>query len=462
MTRGSVNDRYRVARLSSVLVIALFATGCGSGDGPAAPTTGSMAVAISGLPSGATAAVTVTGPSGFSQVIAASTTVASLAPGAYTVAADRVMAGDVAYDAESGTQQVTVAASRTATPVAVGYGVHTGTLQLTIGGLPEGTNAAVTVTGPGGFTRLLTGTTTLTVLTPGDYAIAAANAPSGGHTYAPSASSQTVTVAASSTPATASVAYAVSTGAISVTMSGLPSGTNGSAQLTGPDGYHHTIAGAETVTNLHPGTYTVTGSSVTAGADHYAPTGAPTQVVVAASTTPVAASVSYALSSGSLALAIVGLPQGASGSVSLTGPGGYHATLTQSQILAGLTPGAYTLAASNTTNGANIYAPVPTQLSVTIQASATPIPATFTYSLASGAIALQVSGLPVGANAAVDVTGPGGFSRQMTASGVLQGLTPAATRWRRHRSLLDLRRTRRRRQRRRWQSRPRLRRPPLE
>lgn len=405
-------------------MLTFLVVGCGKGDGPSAPTTGGLAIGVSGLPSGAPAAITVTGPQGYSQSMSGAGTLSALVPGSYSIAVDRVMSGDVAYDAETSPLSVTVTAGRVASSAQVAYVVRTGMLQVTIAGLPDGGSAAVTVTGPGGFSRQLTGSSTLTVLTPGDYLVSAASAPANGHTFAPGVASQTVTVTASPTPSSASVSYALGTGAMAVAMTGLPSGSTGSAQLTGPDGYQHAVSGAEIITNLRPGTYTLAGTTVTAGVDRYAPSGAALQLTITASLTPVSATLTYALASGSIAVAMVGLPQSVSGNLSITGPSGYHATVTQSQIMAGLAPGTYAIAAANATAGSNIYAPTPAQLNVNVSASPTPSPATITYALASGGISLQVTGLPVGANANVLVTGPGSYSHPMTAAGVLLGLTP--------------------------------------
>jgi hypothetical protein len=89
---------------------------------------------------------------------------------------------------------------------AVTCGATTGGLTVTIGGLPSGTNAAVAVTGPGGFSAPLTATQTLTGLTPGDYTVAASQVSSGGTQYPPSPASQSVSVSAGAT-ASATVTY---------------------------------------------------------------------------------------------------------------------------------------------------------------------------------------------------------------------------------------------------------------
>jgi glucose/arabinose dehydrogenase len=83
----------------------------------------------------------------------------------------------------------------------------TGSLQVTVGGLPAGLNAAVRVTGPNNFSRDLTGTQTLTDLPAGSYSVAAASVTLGGTTYTATPAVQGVVVTAGA-GATANIAYA--------------------------------------------------------------------------------------------------------------------------------------------------------------------------------------------------------------------------------------------------------------
>jgi hypothetical protein len=83
----------------------------------------------------------------------------------------------------------------------------TGGLTVTITGLPTGTNAAVTVTGPNGYTQPVAQTQTLAALEPGSYLATAADVISGATTYTPSPKTRTATVAAAAT-ATITIAYA--------------------------------------------------------------------------------------------------------------------------------------------------------------------------------------------------------------------------------------------------------------
>ena len=188
---------------SFVLAIVLFLAACGGGS--TGPTTGSLALAVSGLPSGVEGDVSVSGPSGFSREVGASETLSGLAPGSYTVAAAGVSVGAAVYAPSPSSQAVVVSGGDPASAEVV-YAVADGALAVTIAGLPSGTDAAVTVTGPGGFTRQVTATETLSGLAPGQYTLTALPVTDGSDQYSPAPSSQTATVGASGT-ASATVTY---------------------------------------------------------------------------------------------------------------------------------------------------------------------------------------------------------------------------------------------------------------
>ena len=76
-----------------------------------------------------------------------------------------------------------------------------GSLQITITGLPAATPAAITVSGPNGFSQTVTSTRTLTGLMPGSYRVNARDVVAGAITYTASVSSATVAVAAGASPA---------------------------------------------------------------------------------------------------------------------------------------------------------------------------------------------------------------------------------------------------------------------
>lgn len=201
MTRRQVG-----ARVPLALVLAL--AGCGGGT--TAPTTGTLALAVSGLPAAVPADVSVSGPNGYTRQVAASQTLSGLATGSYTVAAAGVAAGPANYAPAPPSQTVVVGGGDPATAEVV-YAIADGALAVTVAGLPSGTEAAVTVSGPGGYSRPVTGTETLTGLAAGQYTLTALPVSDGAEQYSPTPSSQTATVGASGT-ASATVTY--STGGV--------------------------------------------------------------------------------------------------------------------------------------------------------------------------------------------------------------------------------------------------------
>jgi hypothetical protein len=192
------------ARMKSVSLLLLALLGCDGG--PSGPSTGgSLRVTILGLPTGSAATVTVTGPGGFNQGLTSTQTLSQLAPGSYAVTATDVNIGGAQYTPSPLTQSVTVNSNQSTATVV--YSGTTGSLTVNITGLGTSRTAAVTVTGPGGYSQPVNTTTTLKELTPGDYTVSAANPASSGCTsYAPTPTAQVVTVVAKQT-AVANVSY---------------------------------------------------------------------------------------------------------------------------------------------------------------------------------------------------------------------------------------------------------------
>ncbi|MFJ4292843.1 hypothetical protein ACIP1U_24160 [Cupriavidus sp. NPDC089707] len=82
----------------------------------------------------------------------------------------------------------------------------TGTLTISIFGLPSGTSAAITVLGPGEFRQTVTQPSTLSNLPAGSYTVSAASVLAGGALLKPQPPSQTVGVDAGAR-AVATVVY---------------------------------------------------------------------------------------------------------------------------------------------------------------------------------------------------------------------------------------------------------------
>jgi hypothetical protein len=191
--------------VTSVLLLVLL--GC-SGD-PTGPTGGgTLSVTIQGLPSGAAAAVSVSGPGGYSQSLTSSQTFTGVAPGVYTVTASDVTIGAAPYQASPSSQTVTVLQSGSRGTAFITYTTSTGAVALTISGLGTSSKALVTVTGPGSYNQSVSSSRTLSGLTPGDYTIEAQNVTgvSCGSTFNASPATQNVTVTAGAT-ASKTVSY---------------------------------------------------------------------------------------------------------------------------------------------------------------------------------------------------------------------------------------------------------------
>jgi hypothetical protein len=151
--------------------------------------------------------------------LSATLDVANLAAGAHKVqltgaAANCSVAGNNPRSAtvpEGGVVEVTFTVTCAAT---------TGSLTVTVAGLPAGTSAAVTVTGPDGYTQPVTQTQTLTGLTPGSYLATAADVSSGATTYTPRATTKSATVSPGAT-ATVTVTYDAVAATLNLRLAGM-------------------------------------------------------------------------------------------------------------------------------------------------------------------------------------------------------------------------------------------------
>jgi hypothetical protein len=281
---------YAFSALSALSALSVF----GCDDDVVAPTLGTLELTINGVPAGQAASVMVTGPGNFTRTVTATTTIGDLQPGTYTVAAANIDAADSRWSPTPARQSVTVA-SGPATAATVTYTLVTARLAVNITGLPNGVNANVTVTGPGGYSNVLTSSTAINLLTHGAYTITAADVTSGGTTYRPTPASQTINLAASTTQVTANVAYsavALAPGSLTVTVTGLPTDLDAAVTVTGPGGYNQQVTSTQTLSSLPPGTYTITASSVPGNLTTHNP--APgTQTVTVTSGTTASGTVTY-------------------------------------------------------------------------------------------------------------------------------------------------------------------------
>jgi hypothetical protein len=258
------------------------------------PTTGSIVVDVSGIPTGAVADVRVTGPNDFDQTVPATTTLEQLPPGEYHVSINAVTHGNGLFTAPQSQQALTVAAGRTET-VAIAYTLSGGSIDLAISGLPTGIPPQVRLLGPLGFSRMVLTSGLQVGLPAGTYTIRADTlGAADGDRYGPSTFLQTVTVPASLSPVAASVAYGVVSGTLNVVVQGLViSPSAPPVTITGPDGFQRTTTASATYRGLLAGDYTITAASAGSCPTVYTPAQS-TQTV----TVPAAASGSGTVSYG--------------------------------------------------------------------------------------------------------------------------------------------------------------------
>ena len=123
---------------------------------------GSLAIGVSGLPSGVNANVAVYGP-GYYKLVTSSQTIGDLVEGTYTITGKTAVNGSTTYGGTPFTQTVLVPASTTPVNASVAYAAMTGQIAVTVSGLPGGADPSVLVTGPFGYSHSISanGTTTL-------------------------------------------------------------------------------------------------------------------------------------------------------------------------------------------------------------------------------------------------------------------------------------------------------------
>jgi hypothetical protein len=286
------------------------------------------------------AAITISGPNNFAATLTTSTLLENLAPGSYIVAASEVAVEGARHLPTPASQVITVSGGDVAT-AAVTYAPPstqvTGGLSLQVTGLGGGTLAAIAVSGPNGYARLINATSVLEGLAPGTYTVNSVAVLVNGLSHTPSPSSQTIAIVAGAM-ATANVAYSAPSptlGQLQVTITGLPIPAAAALTVTGPDGSSFPITATTTIDGLTPGSYTVAASPVTVNGVNYL-AGPASQVVTVIAGTTTSASVLYVAptpSMGQLAVDINGLPGGAAAAITVTGPNGYSRLVTASETI---------------------------------------------------------------------------------------------------------------------------------
>ena len=336
-----------------------------------------VTVAIAGLPQGSAAAVTLTPPSGSDISVTASTRLPAALGGRWQMAARSVKVSGYSWS-PTPTSKDTIVASGDSLTFNVQYTVSSGAIAFLVTGLGNGVNGAINVTGPAGYQRTITATTTVTDLAPGVYTVKADSVQSGGTTYRTAIPAQQVIVAASLVAAPATVAYSSAVATLTVGISGVPIGATNMVEVTGPGGFDRFISGTTTFSNVTPGVYTVLSSPVILpGGVRYEGTPSLVSRTLTFGVTD-SVGVTYARAGGKASITVVGLPAGTNAAMTLTG-NGIVTPITGTTMLENLAPGTYTLSASPVTVSAIVYNPSPVSSSLGITVGTT-TSATVAYS----------------------------------------------------------------------------------
>jgi hypothetical protein len=242
-----------------------------------------------------------------------------------------------------------------------------GALALSVSGLPAGTDAVVQVTGPSGFVRTVTGTELLVGLRPGRYQVRANNVRAGGFTFAGTPPVLDTLIQAGQSVAH-DVHFDVVTGALAVTIRGLPGGAPAAVRITGGGTSTRLATSSVVFSDLPPGSYVVSADSVVAGGTLFRAF-PPAQVTVNASTTAATLEVIYDNPMGTLTLVPNGLPPGLTATARLQGPLLVD-RIVSSGALTSLPSGTYTLTLPPVTNGTRVYAPATRTLARTVSPGA--------------------------------------------------------------------------------------------
>ena len=326
---------------------------------------------------------TVTGPDNYSNTVeikaGESQTIGDLKPGKYTVTENLTGTAIDGYDLEvTGGGEVTVVGNSTAkTTITNTYTKQTGSLKITkaLGAnAPESASSksyTFVITGPDNYSKevAVIGASSVTVdnLVPGNYTVTEVESSAAIDKYDLEVTGGgSVTVVAKETAeTTVTNTYTQQTGSLKITKALGANAPAGAASkeytftVTGPDNYSETVtitgAGSKTLTDLVPGTYTVTENESGADIDGYdlEVTGGGEVTVAAKATAETTITNTYTQQKGALKITKAlgeGAPDAADNTeykFTITGPDNYSKTVTikgaGSETVENLEPGNYTV-----------------------------------------------------------------------------------------------------------------------
>ncbi len=345
---------------------------------------GSVTLAVNGLPDNAGAAITLRNGDGtITRALSGSGIADSLPVGRYTVSAAVTSSASGDRYQPAPVSQTVVVETAAQSEALINYSLASGSLALTLNGLPEGVAADIVLSGPGGYAHRVLASGTITGLTPGRYGIAVGPVSAGGETWGVVGNALAVDINASVTPIALTLQYQSLRTVIDMQVSGLPSGTNASLSLVGPSGQHYAIITSQTIPSVSPGRWRLTANPVSTALGKFMPDPASSEGVVQPGDT-LHFGVRYAINTGAIALVVSGLPSGVSGAVIGTGPGGFNRSATGTATWTGLATGSYTITAAAVVAADATYTPTSATQVVTVNASPVAQPVTITYTKTSG------------------------------------------------------------------------------
>jgi len=250
---------------------------------PTRPKTGTIVVAVDGLPIAATP-IQLTGPNAFSTALGATKVFPNLSPGTYTLTANTVRTSTTVFGAPPGTRTIALVAGRRDSTL-VHYAAVTGSLSLLLA-LPGNVTPRVHVRGPHGFDRTVTGSAFITDLEPGSYTVSGDTVSASGYLYVSNPLTRDVMVEASASPARVTLDIIAITGSLTIGIAGVPATTTPNVTVSGPNQFSRTLTTSSTMTGLSPGTYSINAPDVSSdGLTWHVSAGASSTAVVGAGKT---------------------------------------------------------------------------------------------------------------------------------------------------------------------------------
>ncbi len=392
---------------------------------------GSLTITITGLPSGETGYVRLSGPGIAGYIEVNQTTIFdSLQIGTFLVAAYGITASDgLNYRPKIDSQTVVV--STTPASVNVEYEPQYGTIQINVQGLPSGEDAEIRFyeTGlPDSYIGIKK-TEQIDSVAEGQYTVQAFEIEAGdGTIYRPEHYYQPVQVMGHQL-STVDVVYFPKYGSIAFTVGGLPQGLFADATLETPD-LDYAILESIIIDSLEEGNYTVTANEVTAtdGQVYKPDFDSATVTVNGGQVTNF--SIQYKPKFGKLDLRITGLPNELAGDVTVTRDDlAIVGKFGVSTIIDSLVEGTYWVVSKEVVDGSNnIYKPERDSLQVYIIPPQTAI-IHVKYKSNLGYLKIDISGLPDQTEADILVEKDDlGFTKHVTSPEVIELLEEGAYR----------------------------------